>query len=78
MANSKGSTGENIGRPGPWKEGRYQQPGKSVDQSVRTPAGTSPSPEQPASTPVTRKDYEFTDSKPASDADSEPPGGDAG
>ena len=78
MAKNEGSTDESIGRPGPWKEGRYQQPGESVDQSVRTPPGTSPSPDQPASTPVTRKDYEFPDSKPASDADPEPPGGDAG
>ncbi len=77
MANSEGSTDENIGRPGPWKEGRYQRPGQSVDQSVHTPPGTSPNPEQPASTPVTRKDYD-PDWDPATDANSEPPGGDAG
>jgi hypothetical protein len=78
MASSEGSKDEAIGRPGPWKEGRYQRPGQSVDQSVRTPAGTSPNPDQPASTPVTRKDYEFPGTEPAIDGDSEPPGGDAG
>jgi hypothetical protein len=78
MGNNEGSTNEDIGRPGPWKEGRYQQPGQPVDQSVRTPAGTSPSPDQPVSTPVTRKDYEFPDSGRAADGDTEPPGGDAG
>jgi hypothetical protein len=77
MTTSKGSTGEAIGRPGPWKEGRYQRPGQPIDESVRTPDGTSPNPDQPASTPVTRKDYESADSAHADD-DSEPPGGDAG
>jgi len=77
MTNGKGSTDEDIGRPGPWKEGRYQRPGQSIDQSVHTPAGT-PNPDQPASAPVTRRDYEFSDSEPATDGNSEPPGGDAG
>jgi hypothetical protein len=76
MANSEGSSDDAIGRPGPWKEGRYQQPGHSVDQSVHIPAGTSPNADQPASTPVTAKDYELPGSEPATD--SEPPGGDAG
>jgi hypothetical protein len=76
MANNEGSTNEAIGRPGPWKEGRYQRPGQSVDQSVQTPAGTSPSSDVPISTPVTRTDYELPNSK--SSGKSEPPGGDAG
>ena len=77
MVNSEGSKDENIGRPGPWKEGRYQRPGQSVDQSVRTPAGTSPNPNKPTSTPTTRKDYD-PDWDPATEAHSEPPGGDGG
>jgi hypothetical protein len=61
MAKSTGSTDEDVGRPGPWKEGRYQRPGEPVEQSVRTPPKTSPGGKTPASTPVTRKDYEFPD-----------------
>jgi hypothetical protein len=77
MTQSEGSTDEDIGRPGPWSEGRYQQPGQSVDKSVRTPAGTSPNPDAPPSTPVTRKDYELPDSEPTGGSQ-ESPGGDAG
>jgi hypothetical protein len=76
MGNSEGSTDEDIGRPGPWKEGRYQRSGQSVDQSVHTPAENSTNSDKPASAPVTREDYEFSDS--ATDSNSEPPGGDAG
>jgi hypothetical protein len=54
---SEGSSDEDIGRPGPWREGRYQQPGKSVDESVKTPPGASPT-KGPVSTPVTLEDYE--------------------
>ena len=71
-------TDEDIGRPGPWGEGRYQQRGKPVDQSVLTPPGTSPYPEAPVSTPVTRKDYEFPNEEAAEGESSEPFGGDAG
>jgi hypothetical protein len=78
MAKSEGSADEDIGRPGPWKEGRYQQPSQSVDQSVSTPAGTSPNPDDRVSTPVTRKDYESSESEPAAGTPSDPPGGDAG
>jgi hypothetical protein len=62
MTRTDGSTNEDIGRPGPWKEGRYQEP----------------NPDTPASAPVTRKDYEFPDSAPTTNSSSEPPGGDAG
>jgi hypothetical protein len=60
-AESTGSSDEAVGRPGPWKEGRYQQRDKPVDKSVRTPPGTSAGPDAPASTPVTQKDYELPD-----------------
>jgi hypothetical protein len=67
---------EDIGRPGPWGEGRYHRKGQP-DQSVRTPAGSAPTNDTPVSTPVTRKDYEFAGAeehrKPP-----EPPEGDGG
>jgi len=75
MGTSKGTTGEAIGRPEPWGEGRYQKPGQSVDESVRTPPGSVPNAEKRPSTPVTRKDYESSETP---SKDSEPPGGDAG
>jgi hypothetical protein len=80
MAHSKGTTDEDIGRPGPWSEGRYPEGGQPADQSVRTPPGTSPNPHGPASTPVTRKDYEFPGEEVRTDKDGnvESPGGDAG
>jgi hypothetical protein len=31
---TKGTTNESIGRPGPWREGRYQRSGQSLDDSV--------------------------------------------
>jgi hypothetical protein len=81
MAHSKGTTDEDIGRPGPWREGRYQQGGQPLDQSVRTAPGTLPNPHTRASTPVTRKDYEFPGEEAHKDGGGgsvEPPGGDAG
>lgn len=57
MGESTGSSDEAIGRPKEWREGRYQQPNKKVDDSV----GGGPAAEKPAdtvSTPVTRQDYE--------------------
>jgi hypothetical protein len=58
VSESKGSSDEDIGRPGPWREGRYQQPGKSVDDSVDDASQRSEGNTDPVSTPVTRKDYE--------------------
>ena len=59
MAENKGSSDESIGRPKQWREGRYQQPGKPVDQSVITPDDEKDrSADDPISTPVTQKDYE--------------------
>ena len=77
MASSKGSTDQDIGRPGPWQEGRYQQKEKPADQSVRTQPGSSPRKDEPVSTPVTRQDYVFPDQDPQGEG-REPPGGDAG
>jgi hypothetical protein len=58
MAENKGSSDESIGRPKQWREGRYQQPGKPVDESVTTPAGEKDRSSDPVSTPVTQKDYQ--------------------
>jgi hypothetical protein len=40
----EGSSGESIGRPADWQEGRYQQPGQPVDQSVNKPSETTAEP----------------------------------
>ena len=80
MKDPKGTTDEAIGRPGPVREGRYQQQGQPLDESVQSPPGSDPNPDRPVSKPVTRKDYEFpgegADRGKSGDADS--PGGDAG
>ncbi len=39
-----GSTDEAIGRPADWREGRYQQSGQPVDQSVNKPSETPSEP----------------------------------
>ena len=78
MGNSEGTTGGDIGRPEPWGEDRYQKPGQSVDESVRTPPGTVPNADKRSSTPVTRKDYESSETVSPSKDDSDLPGGDAG
>ena len=39
MTNSKGSANEDIGRPGPWKEGRYQRPGDPSKEGDSEPPG---------------------------------------
>jgi hypothetical protein len=78
MGKSEGTSGEDIGRPGPWGEGRYQEPGHSVDDSVRTPPGGVPNVDKRSSTPVTRKDYESAETASAPADKSELPGGDAG
>jgi hypothetical protein len=78
MGKSEGTTGEDIGRPGPWGEGRYQESGQSVDESVRTPTGTVPDADKRSSTPVTRHDYESSETASPSKGDFDSPGGDAG
>jgi hypothetical protein len=65
---SKGTTDESIGRPGPWREGRYQQSGQSLDDSVapdppldsKRPIDASSAakvPPSPPSTPVHLDEY---------------------
>lgn len=54
---TKGTSDESIGRPREWREGRYQQPGKPLDQSVNDPAQRIKE-EDPRDRPVTREDYE--------------------
>jgi hypothetical protein len=82
MAQPKGTSGEAIGRPGPWGEDRYEKKDQPIDQSVRTPPATAPYVEKPPSTAVTRRDYaapstqSSSQTTPANDADA--PGGDAG
>jgi len=39
-----GSSDEAIGRPGNWREGRYQQRGAPIDQSVNKPSETTAEP----------------------------------
>ena len=78
MGEEKTTTDEDIGRPGPWKEGRYQGADQPLDASVRPPSGSQPSPEEPRSTPVTWKEYLTASEQANRDEDAEPPGGDAG
>jgi hypothetical protein len=51
-----GSSDQDIGRPGVWREGRYQQPGGEVDESVTKEPQALP--KKPVSNPVSEKDYE--------------------
>ena len=39
-----GSTDQSIGRPGNWREGRYQRSGARVDQAVNQPSQTDDAP----------------------------------
>lgn len=69
MSKTKGSSDEAIGRPGEWREGRYQRGGDSVDQSVEQPPNTD-QPRDVVSAPVTQKDYSQPE---AARADRRPP-----
>jgi hypothetical protein len=71
----KGTTNQSIGRPGPWREGRYQRSGQSLDESVEPeqPLDTkrpidAPSapkiPHSPRSTAVHLDEYTATGAKP--------------
>jgi hypothetical protein len=54
----KTSSDEAIGRPGPWREGRYQRPGDPADQSVNKPSETDAQPHDTVGTqtpPATRR-----------------------
>jgi hypothetical protein len=74
---NKATTDESIGRPGAWREGRYQQSGEALDNSVTAEqAAREPKIEQqPVSTPVHLDEYTrvdgaaAVDSKPAVAAD---------
>jgi hypothetical protein len=50
------TTDEAIGRPGPWREGRYQEKGEPVDNSVTKEPQALP--KEPVSKPVSQSDYE--------------------
>jgi hypothetical protein len=58
MSKSQGSSNEAIGRPAEWREGRYQQPGKSVSKTVADAKNQGERPADTVSTTVTRDDYE--------------------
>ncbi|MDP9012234.1 MAG: hypothetical protein M3O41_06190 [Pseudomonadota bacterium] len=64
MSAKQGSSDESIGRPEEWREGRYEQPGKPVDQSVKKPPRGEDSPPDTLSTPVTVEDYEELEPPP--------------
>lgn len=78
MGKDKGTTDEDIGRPGPWTEGRYQSTEQPLDQSVLTLPDTPEDPDKPASTPVTWRDYRFPSEQAGKDENTDGPGGDAG
>jgi hypothetical protein len=66
-----GSSGESIGRPADWQEGRYQQPGQPVDQSVNKPSETAAEPHDTVGTqtpPATGKRTSQTGRRPAGQA----------
>ena len=64
---NKGTTNESIGRPGPWREGRYEKSGQSLEDSVapdppldsKRPLDEAPAKvaSGPVSTPVTLDEY---------------------
>lgn len=64
---SKATTNESIGRPGPWREGRYQESGQSLEDSVapdppldsKRPLDEAPAKvsSDPVSTPVHLEEY---------------------
>jgi hypothetical protein len=72
---NKGTTDESIGRPGPWREGRYQQAGENLDNAVapdqpldsknpvKTPAAAKVA-TGPVSTPVHLDEYTAVAGKP--------------
>lgn len=58
MSDTKGSSDESIGRPREWREGRYEQPGMPIGESVTTPENGSNGADDRISTPVTQRDYQ--------------------
>jgi hypothetical protein len=62
-----GSSDESIGRPANWREGRYQQSGKPVDQSVNKPSEATAEPHDTVGTqtpPATGRDNAATRKPP--------------
>ena len=59
---SKGSTDQAIGRPGPWREGRYQRSGQPLEQSVATEPPLDS--KNPAAAPVKAKVAQHPKSTP--------------
>ncbi|GAC1305555.1 MAG: hypothetical protein NVSMB10_09570 [Steroidobacteraceae bacterium] len=57
-ADPKGTTDEAIGRPSEWREGRYEEAGKTTQKTVNDPAQREEKAPDTTSTPVTRRDYE--------------------
>ena len=55
-ASPGGSSDEAIGRPGPWREDRYQEKGEPVDESVTKEPQALP--KEPPSKPVNQSEYE--------------------
>jgi hypothetical protein len=79
---NKATTDESIGRPGAWREGRFQQSGEDLDNAVtpdqppdsknpvKTPAEAKVTP-GPVSTPVHLDEYTAVAGKPGA-ADKKP------
>jgi hypothetical protein len=66
-----GSSDESIGRPANWREGRYQQRGGPIDQSVNKPSETTSEPHDTVGTqtpPATGKDNAATRQPPKGQA----------
>jgi hypothetical protein len=56
-SDQRGSSDESIGRPSPWREGRYERRGKALGDTVVTKGGAAAESHDDLSTPVTQKDY---------------------
>jgi hypothetical protein len=70
---TKGTTDESIGRPGPWREGRYQKSGQPLEDSVAPEQPLDSKSDAPAepkvvpgpvSTPVHLDEYTTVSEKP--------------
>ena len=68
---SPGSSDQSIGRPGNWREGRYQQRGEPIDQSVNKPSESTAEPHDTVGTqtpPATGRDNAATRQPPKDQA----------
>jgi hypothetical protein len=64
MAKNAGTAGEDIGRPGPWGEDRYQEAGQPAGVSVKTPPGSVPNADKRGSKPVAQREYTSAEAVP--------------